>query len=207
MSLWWKVRRPWLVVCALVGFVLLLLLVKDQVVNVPSITLLGGAGIKLMNFLPLIPCAALLFSLERRLGQAEATAVRPVALLDRGLVLATGAAVLAVGLLLAATFGMQSSNAAARNVLFLIGVALVARMFFGGLVATAAAAVWLFITVTAGLKAAHSPYFWAILLEPANRPHAAAATVIAFGAGLLCMNPGPRLRSLRHALTNALPRN
>lgn len=206
MRLWWKVRRPWLVGCALVGYVLLLLAVKDQIVNVPSITMLGNAGIKLMNFVPLIPCVALLLCLDRRLQQAETTAVRPVVLLDRALVLATGAAVVAVGLMLAVAYGMQSTIPAARNVLFLIGLALVVRGLSSGIVATAAATGWLFLTVVAGLKGPGMPYFWAVLLEPASRPHAALATVLAFLAGLLCMEPGRGLRSLRHMLSLAVPR-
>lgn len=205
MRLWWKVRRPWLVGCALVGYVLLLLAVKDQIVNIPSITMIGSAGIKLMNFVPLIPCVALLLCLDRRLQQAETTAVRPVVLLDRALVLATGAAVMTVGLLLAVTYGMQSVIPAARNVLFLIGLALVVRGLSSGTVATAAATGWLFLTVVAGLKGPGTPYFWAVLLEPASRPHAWVAALLAFFVGLLCMAPSRGLLRLRHTLATALP--
>lgn len=187
MNLWWSVRRPWIVVLAVLVYVGFMLVVKEDVVNVPSITLLGSAGIKLMNFLPLIPCVGVLYCLDRRLRQAEATGVRAVVMADRGLVLATGVVLMGVGYLLSWTYGMGTAPAAGRNALFLLGLALVVRTWSNAAVASSAAAGWLFLTVVAGLKGAEVPYLWAILLEPAHRPHAVAAAAVMLLLGLACM--------------------
>ncbi|WP_344259747.1 hypothetical protein [Streptomyces sodiiphilus] len=185
------VRRPWIILASVVLYTGLLLLVREHVVYVPSITVLGNAGMKLMNFLPLIVCLALLFCLDRRLGHAEVTGTRRVVLADRGLVLATAGAVLLVGATLHLQLGMPTATAAGRNTLFLAGLALLVRAWFGGIVAASAMTGWLFITVTAGLRAPHDPYPWGLLLEPWNNTPAAVATAITALLGLTALHRAP----------------
>ncbi|MBU7600741.1 hypothetical protein JGS22_024715 [Streptomyces sp. P38-E01] len=184
---WAIVRRPWVVLAALVAYVALLLFVRDDVVNVPSITMRGSAGIKLMNFLPMIPLLGLLYCLERRLGHAEATAVRPVVAADRALVVATGGAAVMVGLVFNWAYGMDNAVAAARNVILLVGLALLVRAWYGAHAAAAASVGALFLTVVTGLQAPQKPYPWAVLLEPASTPHAAAAGALMLLVGLAAM--------------------
>ncbi|MBB1244964.1 hypothetical protein GL263_15515 [Streptomyces durbertensis] len=197
MSLWVTVRRPWIVLSGVVAYLVGLLIVREQVVYVPSISVLGGAGMKLMNFLPLIVCLAVLYCLERRLSAAELTGVRPVELADRALVLVVGVMVLLAGAVLNALQNMPTAIAAGRNVLFLTGLALVVRARFGGVVAASAAAGWLFLTTMAGLRSPEDPYPWAILLEPPAHPLAAFVTAAVLMAGLASLGrerPSPAAR-------------
>lgn len=191
MNPWIKVRRPWIVLAGVAAYTILLLLVREHVVYVPSVTILGNAGMKLMNFLPLIICLTLVLCLDRRLGHAELTGVRRVALADCGLVLATALTVLLVGIALHVQMGMPTATAAGRNALFLTGLALVVRARFGGTVAASAAASWLFLTVVAGLRAPHDPYPWGLLLEPWNHPPAGMATAIVTVLGLAALRHEP----------------
>ncbi|NJP99157.1 hypothetical protein [Streptomyces zingiberis] len=185
------VRRPWIVLIGVVAYTGLLLVVREQVVYVPSVTIFGSAGMKLMNFLPLLVCLALLLSLDRRLGHAELTGVRPVVRADRGLVLAATGVVLLTGALFHLRLDMPTATAAGRNTLFLVGFALLVRARFGGTVAASATAGWLFVTVAAGLRTPQDPYPWGLLLEPWNEPVAAAATAVVALLGLVALRREP----------------
>ncbi|MET9291824.1 hypothetical protein [Streptomyces sp. NPDC003077] len=172
----------------------LLLVVREHVIFMPSITVLGTAGMKLMNFLPLIVCLAVLLCLERRLGPAELTGVRRVVAADRALVLVTGGAVLLVGLAAHGWLNMPTATAAGRNVLFLTGLALLVRSRFGAAVAASVAVGWLFLTAAAGLRTPQDPYPWAVLLEPPGHLLAAVATIGMTLLGVLALGHEPPRR-------------
>ncbi|WP_433891704.1 hypothetical protein [Streptomyces sp. CA-111067] len=188
---WAAVRRPWTVLLALAAYAGLMLVVREDVANVPSITMQGSAGVKVMNFLPLIVCLAVLHCLDRRLDAAERTGVRPVLAADRCLVLATAAVALAIGAAMSALLDMATAPAAGRNVVFLTGLALAVRAAGSTSVAGSVTAGWLFLTATTGLRAPDRPYPWAVLLQPAAEPVALAATAGVLALGLAMMSRGP----------------
>lgn len=191
MNPWVAVRRPWIVLLGVVLYVLALVVVREGVVHAPSITVLGTAPMKLMNFVPLIVCLALVLCLDRRLGPAELTGVRRVDLADRALVVGAVAALLSVGLVLHTQLSMPSATAAARNSMLLIGLALLVRARFGGTVAVSAATGWLFVNLVGGLRGPQDPYPWAVLLEGWNHPWAAAVCVVIFVLGLVSLRSEP----------------
>lgn len=184
MSLWWAVRRPWYVATALALYATLLLVVRDQLVAVPSVTLAGGAGVKVAVFAPLVVCVAQLLTLERRLEAAGLTSVRPVVRADQLMVATVGASALALAAALHQFAGIQAALASGRNVLLLLGLALVVRAWYGTVAAASVTTATLFVSAMVGLRASNDPYPWAVLLEPWNRPHAALASLLLFGAGL-----------------------
>ncbi|MBU7596976.1 hypothetical protein JGS22_004810 [Streptomyces sp. P38-E01] len=185
MRLWWAVRRPWYVLAAVAVYGVLLLAVRDELVQVPAVTLAGGAGIKLAVFLPLLVCVAQLLCLERRLEAAEVTAVRPVVRADRGMLALVGVAVLALGALLHRYAEVGAALASGRNVLLLLGLALVVRHWYGATAASAVVTAVLFGCAMVGLRATDDPYPWAVPLEPWDRPHAAVFSVLVFAVGVV----------------------
>lgn len=195
MSLWWAVRRPWYVLAALAGYLLLVVAVREQLVHVPAVTLAGGSGVKLVVFVPLLVCVVQLLCLERRLDAAELTAVRPVVRADRAMVAVVGLAVIALGAALHKFAGVQSALASGRNVLLLLGLALLVRHLYGAVAAASAATAVLFACVLVGLRSPYDPYPWAVPLEPWDRPHAAAISMLVFVAGLAAVGRHRRLGS------------
>jgi hypothetical protein len=184
MTLWVRVRRWWLLPVALVVWIGLLLLVREQVAKLPAITLAGSPQIKLMNFVPLVICVSVAYCLGRRLLDAEVTGVRPVVTADRLMVGATGAAVVVLGYLLGEALDMPSAAAAGRNTVLLLGVTLLVRAWFGAALGAAGATLWLMANVLAGLQTPGHPYPWATLLMHSTQPFAAAVAALAFAAGL-----------------------
>ncbi|CAM5343802.1 hypothetical protein EES47_12005 [Streptomyces sp. ADI98-12] len=195
---WAVARRPWIVAAGLGLYAVLLLLVRESVLRVPSLTVFGSPGVKAMNFLPLIVCVCLLHCLERRLPPAEATAVRGVGNADRLLVATTLGTVVLIGTVFHLTFAMPSATACARNTIVLTGIALAARAWRGAALAAVVTVGWLLLTLACGLRTPADPYPWAVLLEPAGRPEAALAALLALAAGLYAVGHQPgRGRTLR----------
>lgn len=184
MTLWWAVRRPWYVALALACHLLLLMAVREQLLHLPTVTSGGGVGVKLAVFVPLLVCVVQLLVLERRLDAVEVTAVRPVVRADQAMVVAVGGTVLVLGAALHAAAGIHSALASGRNVLLLLGVALLVRHWYGVVAGVSAATALLFACVVVGRRGPDDPYPWAVPLEPWDRPHAAAASLLVFLAGL-----------------------
>lgn len=188
---WVVARRPWIVAAGLGLYTVLLLVVRESVLRVPSLTVFGSAGVKAMNFLPLIVCVCLLHCLDRRLAPAERTAARRVRDADRLLVAATLSTVVLVGAVLHLAYAMPSATACARNTVILTGLALAARAWWGAAPAAAITVGWLLLTLACGLRTPADPYPWAVLLEPAGRPEAALAALLALAAGLWALGHEP----------------
>ncbi|MEU3597342.1 hypothetical protein ABZ714_01200 [Streptomyces sp. NPDC006798] len=165
------VRRWWAVPPALLVFVLVCRTAGDIEVPVPSIN--GAAdGARLDLFAPLIVVAAAMYCLDRRLPDAEATAVVPVRLLD-------GAALLLTTTLTQLTAPLVG-QAVTRNVALLLAVAVLARKLAHEATATLAALATLLLTLLAGRPQA----WWALPLYPPGSLTAWLATATLFGSAL-----------------------
>jgi hypothetical protein len=186
---WLLVRRTWAVPLVLAAYALVLWAVHGRAAAVPSIVG-DSATVDLANFAPLLVSLSIPALLDLGLPTAEVTAVRPIAWADRGLVLATAATVLLLGSLLAHADHLGIALAAGRNVLTLLGVALLARRWYGFAAATGAAAGCLFVTVFTGLHGPQRPYFWAVLLQPAGSWPSWAVAVTALAAGVWAVGAG-----------------
>ncbi|MGW4032548.1 hypothetical protein ACWEFL_25100 [Streptomyces sp. NPDC004838] len=161
------VRHWWAVPSAVALVVVLCWTVGASDVPVPSLT--GGMGsAQLAYFTPVLIVAAVVYCLERRLHQAEGTAVLPVHLFDRGAVVLTvvlmHAAVPAVGLDIA------------RNTTLLLALALIAHRVANEAVAVASGLMFLILNLILGRasnpdgRTAHM--WWAVPLHPPGSPAA-----------------------------------
>ncbi|WP_327176596.1 hypothetical protein OG599_15665 [Streptomyces sp. NBC_01335] len=184
------VRQWWAVPVALALLVLVCKAAGTVEVPVPSLTnSLNGAP--LAHFTPLLAVIAVMYCVERRLADAESTAVVPVRLLDQGAVLLTGALALAAG----ASAGM----AVARNVLVLLALALLVRRAANEAAGTAVALLYLVVDLALGRTRtpdgldAHT--WWAVTLYPSS---SAAAWTVCVAALLLALTVAfPRYASGR----------
>ncbi|MEV7858364.1 hypothetical protein AB0O86_05855 [Streptomyces hirsutus] len=180
MTLYATKVRQWLAAPAALGLlVAVCLLAGKSEVPVPSITS-GMGNAQLAFFTPVLAIVAVMYCLDRRLGQAETTAVQPVSTLDRGMVTATAALAHLAGLLV----GMDI----ARNTVLLLAVALLIRRLINEAAATAAGLMLLVLNLVAGR--AYDPdglvshTWWAIALYPADNFSAWLATAAAFALAL-----------------------
>lgn len=185
MILWLKARRALVVLPAcLVVFIVLVILVQDAIVPLPSI--MGRSQVTLSLFLPVPLVAGIARCLELKLSAPEVTGVRPVPLADMAMV----TAVASIGFVLCATAGSLLATpqafATGRNVLFLVGLMLIGRSVAGE-VAVMIPVGWLILTVFVGFRGPGDPYAWSIIAEPARVPHAAVAALLVFLAGLFLM--------------------
>ncbi|GAA3861680.1 hypothetical protein [Streptomyces sedi] len=183
---WWlKGRRAFSVLAwGLGAFAAAVAVLGDATVELPSI-LSGSANPVLFVLMAPIPlCAALELSLGSRLAEAEETATRRVRALDAGLVLGVCALALAVGGAVHLLTGDTYAVAAGRNVAFLTGLLLCARVFVGQ-AAIAAPVLWIFAVIFAGFSRGGHAAFWTVLPEPNGDLPAALAACLALASGLL----------------------
>ncbi|MFJ9077597.1 hypothetical protein ACIRO3_20490 [Streptomyces sp. NPDC102278] len=172
-----SVRRWWVLAPAVLALIVTTWLIGASPVPVPS--LLGGGGMaQIKHFVPVIMSVAVMYCLDRRLPEAELTAVVPVRRLDRAAVSA-GAA-----LLLAASPAVGLD--VARNTLLVLALALVVRRIANE--ATAVAAGLLYIIANVMLGQPPDPLghrigsWWALPLYPADSIPALAIVVALFAA-------------------------
>lgn len=183
MPLWGKARRVHVVLPLALGvFVLLVLLVQNTQIALPSIT--GRSQVALSLFVPLPLVVGLMMSLESRLPAAEASGVRPVAVLDAALTMATLVAAVILSWGAGVLFGLPQAAAAGRNALLLTGLMLCARALVGQ-PAVMIPVAWLILVVFVGFRGPGDPYPWAVVPEPAGAFRAAICSVLVFLAGLL----------------------
>lgn len=184
--IWWlKVRRAHPVLSAAVGtFTLLTFVFRDNAVVLPSFSVNAGNSVVLSFFTPLIVVGAVGLSLDARLPSAELTGLRPIGWLDTALVLAVAATVLvgcgAARLLLDSGTAVQ----AGRNAVFLTGLLLLGRGFFGR-AAIVLPLTWVFTVVFFGRSSGTAYHAWALTGREASDPYALALAAAAFGTGLL----------------------
>ncbi|MFF1779865.1 hypothetical protein [Streptomyces virginiae] len=184
-----SVRRWWIMVPAVLALMLFTWLIGASPVPVPS--LLGGGGMaQIKHFVPVIVSVAAMYCLDRRLLEAELTAVVPVRRLDRAAVSA-GAV-----LLLTATPAVGLD--VARNTLLILALALVVRRIANE--ATAVAAGLLYIIANVMLGQPPDPLghrigsWWALPLYPAGSIPALMIVLVMF-AGALAWGLAPRPRT------------
>ncbi|MFD7298525.1 hypothetical protein ACFV9W_35035 [Streptomyces sp. NPDC059897] len=183
MTWWFKARQTHTVlVAALVAFTLLLALVHNVTVMLPSLTG-GSAHVVLTLFVPVPLIAALAHCLDSRARDPETTGVRPIAVLDVALSLAT---VLASGVLSFCTALWVEDGqplAAVRNTAFLVGLMLSARPLMG-LSSSLVPVGWLLAVCLLGFRSTNDPAWWTVVPEPPGTPHAAVGAALALVIGL-----------------------
>ncbi|QGZ52558.1 hypothetical protein GPZ77_33405 [Streptomyces sp. QHH-9511] len=174
-----SVRQWWAAPAALSLLTAVCLVVGKSEVPVPSITS-GMGGVQLAFFTPVLVVIAVMYCLDRNLGQAETTAVVPIGTLDQGIVAVTAGLAHLVGLLV----GMDI----ARNTVLLLAVALLVRRLINEAAATVAGLMVLILSLVAGR--AYDPNgfvshtWWALALYPADNVTAWLITTLMFALAL-----------------------
>lgn len=192
--MWWiKTRRVHsILLLTLASFVILVILVQNSTVTLPSIT--GGSRVALSLFVPVPLVVGLMACLESRLYAPEISGVRLVSLLDLALSVATVTSAVALSVTADWLMELPQAGTAGRNTALLAGLMLCGRP----LMRDAAVMIpvgWLIIVVFFGFRDSRDPYSWAIVLEPADSLHAIIAAMLTFAAGIFV-----QLRSARKML-------
>ncbi|WP_256639870.1 hypothetical protein [Streptomyces murinus] len=166
MTLWLKVRRVQAVLApALAVFVLLVAMVHDQYVQMPSLLAAGGNRVFLMQMTPLIITSTLAHSLAQGVPDIEATARRDVRTLDTALVSGVVVAATLASLAIGALADSQEATTAGRNTLFLTGLMLLARAVHEQ-AASVVPVGWVFAVMFVGYRDIDRPWPWAVTLHP-----------------------------------------
>ncbi|AYV32869.1 hypothetical protein EES41_39545 (plasmid) [Streptomyces sp. ADI95-16] len=184
-----SVRRWWVMVPAVLALMLVTWLIGASQVPVPS--LLGGAGMaQIKHFVPVIVSVAVMYCLDRRLPEAELTAVVPVRRIDRAAVSAGAVLLLAA----APAVGLD----VARNTLLILALALVVRRIANEATAVAAGLLYIIANVMLGQPPDPLGYrigsWWALPLYPAGSIPALAFVGSLF-AGALAWGLAPHART------------
>ncbi|WP_147976140.1 hypothetical protein [Streptomyces sp. MS191] len=143
-------------------------------------------GARLAYFTPILIVVAVMYCLERRLCEAESTAVTPIRRYDNGALILTAMLTHSAGLVV----GMD----VARNVTLLLAVALITRRLANE--ATAAGAGLLLLVINLVLGRTHQPdgnpshAWWALPLYPAGNLAAWLITVVLFALALTLPEAG-----------------
>jgi hypothetical protein len=193
--MWWLTARrahPCLT-AGWVCFAVLILTCRDYLASLPSITPSGGQ-VLLMLFAPLPVCVALMMCLESGLRHAEQTGIRPVPLMDNGLILCMALAATATGAGFGRLLSSPAADAVGRNTVFLVGVMLIMRPLMGS-AAVLAPAGWVIAVTLLGYTPAHSPRPWSVLPYPGHDPLVLAVAWLALAVGMAGTHiPRNRLR-------------
>ncbi|MEU6453877.1 hypothetical protein [Streptomyces sp. NPDC047065] len=185
MTLWFKARRvQTALVPALVAFAVLVMVAHDQYVQLPSLLTARGNRVFLMQLVPLIVTSALAYSLAQAVTEIEAVAQRKVRHLDAALITTVMVATLAAGLLTGEISGSTEASMAGRNVLFLAGLMLVARVF-NEQAATAVPVGWVLAVMFIGYRDFNRPWPWAVTLHPPDYLPTYGFCLSVFAAGLI----------------------
>lgn len=182
--MWWlKARRvPTVLAAMLVTFVVLVFVVQNTFVLLPSFT--GRSQVALSLFVPIPLIAGLMLCLESRIAPAEDSGVRSVALLDAALITAAIGTAVVTSVVAGLVLDAPQAGTAGRNALFLTGLMLCGRAVMGQR-AVMIPVAWLFFVVFIGFRPTGDPYPWTIVPEPAGALHAVVGAVLAFLTGTL----------------------
>ncbi|MBU7596401.1 hypothetical protein JGS22_001780 [Streptomyces sp. P38-E01] len=197
--LWWSTARQLHTVLAggVAAFLLLLLLFQESTAQLPSF-FASSASVVLILAAPVPLCAALMLCLESRLPSAEDTGVRPIRLLDTGVVLAA----LASALFLSLTVGMLLDSSpvleAGRNSVFLVGLMLCVRPLAGSR-AVMVPVCWIVVVALMGYDRFGHAHPWTVLPRPLTDVYALAITTFTLVAGLALQTYAARHESGRIA--------
>ncbi|MFI5856830.1 hypothetical protein [Streptomyces parvulus] len=185
MTLWFKARRVQAALGpALVAFAVLVVVAHDQHVQLPSLLTARGNRVFLMQLVPLVVTSALAYSLSQAVAEIEAVARRKVRRLDAVLITAVVAAALAAGLLTGEISGSSEASMAGRNVLFLTGLMLVARVV-NEQAATAVPVGWVLAVMFIGYRDFNRPWPWAVTLHRPDHLPTYGFCLAVFTAGLI----------------------
>lgn len=188
--LWLRTRRASTVLpVALLVFIVLVILVQNTSVALPSLT--GRSQVALSLFVPIPLVSGLMMCLESRLPAAEISGIRPVRLMDAALAAATVSGAVAMSVTVGMLLDIRQAGAAGRNALFLTGLMLIGRALVGQ-PAVMIPVGWLLITVFVGFRGPGDPYPWSIVAEAVSVPHAAFVAVLVFIAGITAQLRTPR---------------
>jgi hypothetical protein len=181
------VRRWWVVPGALIALVVVCGTAGTSTVPVPSLTgSVGGA--QLTYFTPVLVIVAVMYCMERRLHQAESTAVVPLPLLDR--------AALVLTVVLAHAAGLVVGMDVARNIMLLLALAIATRRLANEATAAAAGLLLLILNLILGRAydgAGHAAHtWWALTLYPADSGGAWLFTALLFALALKLADAGQR---------------
>lgn len=174
-----RVRQWWAVPLSLALVLVVCSAVGASEVPVPSLRS-GMGSAQLAYFTPILIVVAVMYCLDRRLHDAEVTAVVPVRRLDQCAVVLT--AILAHGA------GLVVGLAIARNTLIVLALALLTRRVANEAMAAGAALLFLIANVLLGRSltpdghAAHA--WWAVTLYPAGNPAAWIVSVASVAIAL-----------------------
>jgi hypothetical protein len=122
--------------------------------------------------------------LETRLVHWESAAVRHVEFLDAALTVVTTIAGVAIALIYGLLVGSNEVVAVGRNISFLIGLMLCARLWLG-VAAISVPIIWLFSVFLVGFRSPQDPYPWTVVVEPLHAPYAIVASIVMFSTGTL----------------------
>ncbi|UUU24691.1 hypothetical protein [Streptomyces sp. DSM 40750] len=156
----------------------------DVTADLPSLGLGNIIPARLVLLAPIPLTTGLFFCLESRLEHQEGTSVRPVRALDMYLILSSAFLAFALAALLEMTGGSHHSLAAARNVLFFVGLLLIFRPVLGQGTSVLPMA-WVCVVFLTGYRSPRDPYPWSIIPEPLGAVHAWIGALGAFGLGTL----------------------
>ncbi|MES4907324.1 MULTISPECIES: hypothetical protein [unclassified Streptomyces] len=185
MNWWLKVRRAHILApTTIILFTVLVAVVGDRTMVLPTFTAGSTAGTRVMLFVPVAITVGVMACLEARLPAPELASTRHVPLLDAGLALT----VVSTCVCTAYALGQPTAG---RNALFLTGLMLCARPLVGQK-AVMMPVAWLLAVLFVGYRTPQDSYPWAILPEPAGAAHATAIAVVAFTIGLASLLRSPR---------------
>lgn len=183
MGLWLKARRADTVLpAALALFIVLLALLGDSSAELPALIPSFSGPVVTALLVPIPVCAGLMLCLDTRLDPAEDSGVRPMALLDGALALATLLVAAALAAVTGALVDSAAADEAGRNTAFLCGLALCLRPLLG-VRAVFAPVLWIMAVAEAGYHWGH-PLAWTVIARPLSDPYAAVGTTVVAVAGL-----------------------
>ncbi|MER7405524.1 hypothetical protein ABT373_24325 [Streptomyces sp. NPDC000070] len=110
--------------------------------------------------------------------------MRHVEFLDAALAVVTTVAGVAIALLYGFLVGSNDVAAAGRNISFLVGLMLCARLWLG-VAAISVPVLWLFSVFLVGFRSPQDPYPWTVVVEPLHTPYAIIASIVMFSTGIL----------------------
>ena len=185
MTLWAATRRlvPTAVVSAVV--VVLVVLLGEVSASIPALASARGLALPLALIAPLAVSSVLGYALTTGDPILESVSVRPIAVLDTALVIATSGALFVLLIMVDAAGYAAFGAEAARNTLGFVGLLLIGRRVIGRNAATALPIVLVVLLAFFGADSAGEPRWWAWPLVDAGQRASWAAMLILISTGSL----------------------
>ncbi|MGY3204956.1 hypothetical protein [Streptomyces sp. TE5632] len=184
MSWWFKARQAHTCLpVAVFALLVLVTVVQDLHVVLPSFSLTGENKLPLMLFVPIPLLAGLMVCLESRLMEAELTGTRRIAVLDLALSVGTVAVAQAVGSSVGHWYGTVHPEQLGRNTAFLVGLMLCGRALWGQ-PAAMLPVLWAAAVTMVGFRSPRDPYPWTVIPEASGTWYATTGAALLFLVGL-----------------------